>query len=232
MNGEALVLSHNDATTSLLMEALSELSLRARQIEGSAVERTRGATVLIADLSNFVDKGLEAIHNFRLAHPDSVILALGGEGSVIATAALDEGADVHLPAVARATQVTAQLRAIFRRTSRGVQESIKVGLLELDMNQRTATARGRDLRLTAGEYKVLAFLAENVGRVVSHTDIYYAMHQETITNGDSREPVKVLISRLRQKLKEATLTSPSIRTVRGFGYVLDRRAARETRGEE
>jgi DNA-binding response OmpR family regulator len=50
------------------------------------------------------------------------------------------------------------------------------------------------------------------------------MHQESMTDGDSREPVKVLISRLRVKLEEAKLTSPSIRTVRGFGYVLDRRA--------
>ncbi|MEX2236971.1 MAG: winged helix-turn-helix domain-containing protein [Dehalococcoidia bacterium] len=225
MPAEAAILGSSEPTVGVLQEALGSLGLRSHVIRDSALEAPRAAEVLVFDLSQGADRLLDELHSYRVGRPDAIIIAIGGEGTPVATAALDEGADAVVPSGSRATHVAAQVRALLRRTSRRPEaQKIKIGMLDLDITAREATVRGKALRLTAGEFKVLAFLAENVGRVVSHTDIYYAMHQEALAEGDSREPVKVLISRLRLKLDEAKLTSPSIRTVRGFGYVLDRRA--------
>ena len=224
MPGDAAILSPNDSVKTLLQEALASSGLRAVMLSEQTAELPRNVDLVLVDLTSATEHQLDALHAYRSARPDVVIIVYGGEASALATAALDEGADVHIPAGVRASHIAAQIRALRRRTARPEPESIKIGMLELNINAREASAHDRPLRLTAGEFKVLAFLAENVGRVVSHTDIYYAMHQESLTDGDSREPVKVLISRLRLKLDDAKLTSPSIRTVRGFGYVLDRRA--------
>jgi DNA-binding response OmpR family regulator len=224
MPGDAAVLSPNESIRTLLQEAVTSAGLRAVLLSDQAVEPPRNVDVILFDLTSANERHLDDLHSYRNARPEAIIIVYGGEATALATAALEEGADVHVPSKVRASHVAAQIRALRRRTAKPEPESIKIGMLELDIIAREANARGRPLRLTAGEFKVLAFLAENVGRVVSHTDIYYAMHQESMTDGDSREPVKVLISRLRVKLEEAKLTSPSIRTVRGFGYVLDRRA--------
>jgi two-component system, OmpR family, KDP operon response regulator KdpE len=224
MTTEAVALGATEANRAIIHEALTSMGYRVTSIDDVHVEPPATAGVLVVDLSTAADKALDAIHNYRVVHAEAVIMAIGGEGSGVATAALEEGADVHIPGGVRATQIGAQLRAIRRRTAKPEPDRITVGLLELDMKGRTVTARGKDMRLTPGEFKVLAYLAENAGSVVSHTDIYYATHPGAVGSGDSREPVKVLISRLRQKLEDAGLTAPNVRTVRGFGYVLDRRA--------
>lgn len=224
MPGDAAVLSASESNRALLQEAVASAGLRAVLLSDQLTEPPRNIDVILFDLTSASERQLDDLHGYRTARPEAIIIVYGGEASALATAALEEGADVHVPTGVRASHIAAQIRSLRRRTAKPEPESIKIGMLELDIIAREASARGKPLRLTAGEFKVLAFLAENVGRVVSHTDIYYAMHQESMTDGDSREPVKVLISRLRVKLDDVRLTSPSIRTVRGFGYVLDRRA--------
>ncbi|HEX5939020.1 MAG TPA: winged helix-turn-helix domain-containing protein, partial [Dehalococcoidia bacterium] len=205
MPGDAAILSPNDSVVSLLQQALASAGLRSVHLSDTAIEPPRNVDLLVVDLTSASEQHLDDLHAYRSARPELAIIVYGGEASALATAALEEGADVHVPAGVRASHIAAQIRALRRRTARPEPENIKIGMLELNINAREASARDRPLRLTAGEFKVLAYLAENVGRVVSHTDIYYAMHQESLTDGDSREPVKVLISRLRLKLDEAKL---------------------------
>ncbi|MPZ22020.1 MAG: hypothetical protein GEU28_00395 [Dehalococcoidia bacterium] len=226
MVGEAAVFAVGDETRKVLERALEPLQLRLREVQQPEGDSLKGLRVLVVDLSSDTERGLEVIQRFRSTSPDAIVLACGGDGVGPAIAALEEGADVHIAAGARPAHVTAQLRALLRRSRPQEADQIKVGSLELDVTRREATAANQQLRLTPGEFKVLAHLAANPGRVVSHPDLYYAMQGVALPDEVSREPVKVLISRLRNKLQEVGLVSPAIRTVRGFGYVLDRRAQR------
>ena len=78
---------------------------------------------------------------------------------------------------------------------------------------------GREIPLTAREWKVLEILAERAGRIVSRDDLLEMAWGET--GARASESLDVIMSRLRRKLGSRN-GSDWIRTVRGEGYVLDK----------
>jgi DNA-binding response OmpR family regulator len=90
------------------------------------------------------------------------------------------------------------------------------GPLSLDMPGRRATLGGAPLELAAREWSVLEVLLARVERVVSKE----AIIQAVASWGDELSPnaIEVYVSRLRAKLEPAGIR---IRTVRGFGYLLE-----------
>ena len=95
-----------------------------------------------------------------------------------------------------------------RRTSHGP--------LELDRAGRRAYLAGAPIDLAAREWAVLQILLEKVEKVVSKESFI-----ESLTNWEedlSANAIEVYISRLRAKLEPAGIR---IRTVRGFGYMLE-----------
>ncbi|MDZ7728325.1 MAG: winged helix-turn-helix domain-containing protein [Dehalococcoidia bacterium] len=100
---------------------------------------------------------------------------------------------------------------------------ITVRDLTLDFD-RCQAVRGEDrIPLTPTEFKILAFLARNAGKVVSPVEILRAVQEYTYSEREAQEIVKVYIRRIRRKV-EADPAAPSyIVNVRGFGYMLERR---------
>jgi hypothetical protein len=102
--------------------------------------------------------------------------------------------------------------------SRGVLQ--RVGDLEVDLSGHRVLVRGRKVRLTPTEFRLLEFLITNVDVVVSKPQILdnvvgYGGHDDNL--------VEVHISGLRRKLKGCR--HPRIETVRGVGYVIRRSQA-------
>jgi DNA-binding response OmpR family regulator len=174
--------------------------------------------IVIADLSDDQEGGLEQINHTRSARPESIIVALGGRDSSAAIASLEEGADVYLPADARPSQIVAQLRAILRRLSPLRNDRIEIDSLQVDARRREAFVGTRKVDLTSREFELLLLLVENRGRPLSAS----SLAAETGRDGRAAvTSVKFLIRRLRSKLEFAGMTSPVILTRRGFGYTLD-----------
>lgn len=92
---------------------------------------------------------------------------------------------------------------------------IELGNFEVRLHERTATAHGREIPLTSGEFDIVLALAEHPGWVFSAEQLASDPGQ----HDHSPESVSVLVSRLRQKLAAAGVTS-AIETVRGCGYRL------------
>ncbi len=121
--------------------------------------------------------------------------------------------------------LVARVRAAMRRPAATAGHSgapvgtCALGDLVLDTGTRRASVAGADVRLTATEFALLAFLAGNAGRVVSRRQLLGAVGGTASVTGE--RSVDVHIAQLRAKLGAH---SP-IRTIRGVGYLAEPRIA-------
>ena len=104
----------------------------------------------------------------------------------------------------------------------GLVEEAHAGGIEIDRLSHSVRHAGKRIDLSAKEYSLLEYLAQNKGRVLSRTMIIehvWDQSFEGLTN-----IVDVYIRQLRAKLEEHN-AAQIIRTVRGVGYVIDEEAA-------
>jgi DNA-binding response OmpR family regulator len=129
---------------------------------------------------------------------------------------LDLGADDYMAKPFAMPELTARVRALIRRSQAQIGPRITHGPLMLDMVARRAFLSGERLDLPAREWAVLEVLLGRVEKIVSKESIIQAL--AGWDTGLSGNAVEVYVARLRAKLDPAGV---KIRTVRGFGYMLE-----------
>jgi two-component system KDP operon response regulator KdpE len=188
--------------------------------------------------------GAEALHNAVTRAPDIMILDLGlpdmdGKDVVVRLrafselpvvvlsardresekiAALDLGADDYIEKPFRIGELMARIRTALRHSGKSERpvERIETGDLVIDFVHRKVENKGETVRLTPKEYDLLALLARNDGKVLTHrsllTTVWGAAHVE------DTQYLRVFIGQLRGKL-EADANHPKlILTEPGIGY--------------
>jgi DNA-binding response OmpR family regulator len=130
---------------------------------------------------------------------------------------LNTGADDYIVKPFDFTELLARLKAVIRRSSSKASPVISIDDLTIDMNSKTVTRSGRDIKLSAKEYNLLEYLALNSGRVISRTELTEHMY-DTEFDLDSNI-IDVYINYLRNKTDKG-FRNQLIHTIRGAGYVL------------
>ena len=113
-----------------------------------------------------------------------------------------------------AYRVKAQLRRAAYQQDPSEKELIKTGELEIDVEGCRVTKGGSPIELTAREFEILRYLAENQGRVISRERLY-----ETIWGEDSfgcDNTVMVHIRHLREKIEDDPAAPAYIITMKGL----------------
>lgn len=151
--------------------------------------------------------------------PVIMITARGEEADRIR--GLSTGADDYVVKPFSVNEVVARVKALLRRANPDlVADVLKFETVELDRAAHRVRRADRDLRLGPTEYKLLLFMMESRGRVLSRQQLINGVWGR---NGDVDErTVDVHIGRLRKSLVLDGETDP-IRTVRGGGYVFGER---------
>ena len=134
---------------------------------------------------------------------------------------LELGADDYVTKPFDLPVLVARCRSVLRRAAvEPADPVLRVGDLEVDVTGYVARKDGRDLALTATEFRLLVELARRPGRVLTR-EVLLAQVWDYEFLGDSRL-VDVAVQRLRAKIEDDPSSPTTISTVRGVGYRLER----------
>ena len=117
-----------------------------------------------------------------------------------------------------AYRVKAQLRRAEYRQVPIQDFSIKIDELMIDTDGCRVMKNNKEIGLTAREFEILRYLAENLGRVISRERLYEIVWGEDSFGCDNT--IMVHIRHLREKLEEDPATPQYIITMKGLGYKL------------
>ena len=137
---------------------------------------------------------------------------------------LDMGADDYLTKPFSVDELLARVRAVLRRTNytsnenNAARAAVTIGDLQIDFTQHLVAMAGIEVILTPTEYRILSYLAQNVGRVVTQ-DLLLEHVWGSEYVGESHM-LQVNVNRLRRKLEVDPTHPRYILTKVGIGYLL------------
>jgi len=177
--------------------------------------------VVLLDLGLPDIDGLEVTRRLRewTQVPILVISARGREDDKVA--ALDAGADDYVTKPFGIRELLARLRVALRRASRigaGGTSRLSIGDLDLDLEKRRVAIGGKLVHLTPIEYRLLAELARNAGKVLTHSHLL----RQVWGPGYSQQShyLRVYMTQLRRKLEPEPARPRLLLTEPGVGYRL------------
>ena len=177
--------------------------------------------LVILDIMLPGPSGLEVLTALRqnLEVPVLVLSARGREGDKVE--ALDLGADDYLTKPFGVEELLARVRAALRRSEgspRGALPTYRKDDLEIDFGARQVQRGGALVSLTPREYDVLAYLARNAGRVLTHRQLLQAVWGAEY--GEESDYLWTYVRRLRLKLEPDPTAPRYLLTEPGVGYRL------------
>jgi two-component system, OmpR family, KDP operon response regulator KdpE len=176
-----------------------ELHTAQTGAEGLAEAVRHRPEVVVLDLRLPDMDGIEVCHQLRgwSEVPILILSAHGEEDRKVA--ALDAGADDFITKPFGMAELEARIRVALRhRRDKAGGPELVVGPLLMDLAAHTATMAGERIALTATEYEMLAYLARNAGRVVTH-ELLLA-HVWGGRYGADPHYLRVYANRIRRKL--------------------------------
>jgi two-component system, OmpR family, response regulator len=181
--------------------------------------------LVILDLMLPGEDGLTLARSLREDSPNVGIIILTGRGETVdRIIGLEMGADDYLPKPFHLRELLARVKSVLRRASSRAEErasarsKARFAGWDLDLSSRELhSPSGREVRLTTGEFDLLAAFVSNANQVLSRDRLLdLARNREA---GPFDRTIDVQVGRLRRKLEENPQKPTLIKTVRGSGYI-------------
>ena len=188
--------------------------------EGLALAREEKPDLIVLDLLLPGVSGLEVCRTLRLESDVPVIMLTALSTEQVKLEGLELGADDYVTKPFSPRELTARVRAVLRRTS---EDSLDIGPpevewedLKIDFPRHNVTVRGGEVHLTPTEFRILAALAREPGRVFSRSQLV-----DRVLGYDFEgleRTVDVHILNLRRKIEIDSNRPRYVITVYGMGY--------------
>lgn len=161
--------------------------------------------------------GWQALERIRDVSTVPVIMLTARAAEADHVRGLRAGADDYVAKPFGARELIARIEAVLRRVTPAAPKATTYRdvWITIDFEQRLVWRDTREIHLTPLEFRLLAALVRDAGRVVPHDDLLQSVWQTTA--GVMPEQVRLYISYLRRKL-DATESDSPIETIRGVGY--------------
>jgi DNA-binding response OmpR family regulator len=184
--------------------------------------KTETPDLVILDLMLPYVDGLEVCRHIRRESSVPILMLTAKDGEQERVVGLELGADDYVTKPFSPRELVARVRAILRRTARGVERPgsapLSIGGLALDPTTHEVRLRGRVVDLTTKEFDLLQLLMGHPNRVFTRD--FLLEHIWGYDYFGSTRTVDMHISRLREKIEDDPNTPTYITTVRGVGYKL------------
>jgi len=180
---------------------------------------TRKPDLLILDLGLPDRDGVELLRDLRAWSQIPVLVLSARAQEEQKIAALDAGADDYLVKPFGVGELLARVRALLRRLSKNSTtelSSIQFGDVKVDLVQRTIERNQQPLHLTPIEYRLLAHLLANTGKVLTHRQILREVWGPS--HIDNSPSLRVFMANLRHKLEFDPAQPKHLLTEVGVGY--------------
>ncbi len=173
--------------------------------------------LILLDIGLPDKSGHDVLKELRTWYNKSIIILSVQNNETDIVSALDNGATDYLTKPFRSAELMARIRSAIRRNqSANTENKIVCGDLEIDIAARLVTKSNEILKLTATEFNLLALLAKNEGRVLTHQFILkeiWGVGSQTET-----QYLRVFVGTLRKKIETNPNQPLHIFTESGVGY--------------
>ncbi len=219
-----LIIEDDEHVRRALREALQEyaadVSEAATAREGLAMASRQALDAIILDLGLPDMLGLDLCRSLRAFTQVPVLVLSAMHDEPTKVALLNAGADDYITKPFSSPELVARIRAHVRRfTDRRNGTSpvrLRLGDVELDLQQRLATRAGHPLRLTPTEWTLLRVLVTQRGRTMTHRQLFLAVWNREY--GDASLHLRVHLTHLRRKIEANPAEPRYIVTDPGVGY--------------
>ncbi len=207
------------ALRTILTEKNFRVTTASRGEEGVTLAAAMMPDIVILDLGLPDIDGIEVCARLREWTQCPIIVLSVRDRERDKVAALDKGADDYLTKPFGIEELLARVRVALRHSTRtrGEQASkVRAGSLTIDLAWHVVTRDGEEVKLTATEFNLLAYLAANRGRVLTHHSILTQVWGPA--DADHTEYLRVYMRQLRKKLEVDPDRPQYILTEPGIGY--------------
>ena len=208
------------ALRTILGEKRFEVTTATRGEEGLARAAADPPDVIILDLGLPDMDGLTVIERLREWTQIPIIVLSVREADADKVEALDKGGDDYLTKPFSIEELLARIRVALRHDARMqgslAETVVTAGPISIDLALHTVRRDGEEVKLTATEFRLLAYLAANAGRVLTHRGILTSVWGPT--EADHVEYLRVYVRQLRKKLEPDPERPQFVLTEPGVGY--------------
>lgn len=194
------------------------------KVAGTAKEamhllRTEDFQLAVLDVTLPDGNGFELFQEIKARKELPVIFltALDGEEEIVK--GFELGADEYITKPFRPRELLLRIKNVVRHTGilSETKREIQIEYVKINFEQGTVYKNGEQIEVTSLEYKILALLFENKGRVLTRGQILSGIWDES-GNFVNNNTLTVYIKRLREKIEKDPNSPEIIKTVRGIGY--------------
>ena len=203
--------------TDLLRREGYETRHASRQDDAVALLDAEGFDLALVDVALAQGNGFAVCAAAKGADPAPAVIFLTASDDEYSTVAgLDMGADDYIAKPFRARELLSRIKSVLRRTS-GASAALRLGDVEVDPAAAVVRKAGREVQLTALEYRLLLLFAQSQGRLVTREHVRNAIW-DSAGEYVSDNTLNVYVKRLRDKIEDDPADPQLVLTVRGLGY--------------
>lgn len=173
--------------------------------------------IILLDVNLPDGNGFDLFEQIKKIKDIPVIFLTANDLEVSVVRGLDMGADDYITKPFKARELVSRIKSVLRRTNKTDSNVIYLKNIKIDMKQAKVFKDGKDVLLTALEYKILLILALNPKQVFTREKILSDIWDvnEAYVNDNT---LTVYIKRIREKIEDDPMNPEIILTVRGMGY--------------